>query len=121
MAPIREETRISRKVLPVTAATLIAMMASVALDTGAQAATTATAQLDCGSATYTVDGFGRGQVLHVTGSNRNFVVTRAVRADGTVLFDSPASADRPIVTCTTVTPAPNNTTFTLSGFFTPVA
>ena len=78
---------------------------------------TETASLHCGSRSYIVDGFGRGQVLHVTGTTQNFIVTRAVRADGTVAFDSPAQADRPVVTCTTTTP--EGTWFAFTGFFTP--
>jgi hypothetical protein len=83
---------------------------------------TDTATLRCGSQSYTVDGFGRGQVLHVTGTNRNFIVTRAVRHsdDGDqVVFDSPSQADRQVVICTTTTPGANGADFTFAGFFTP--
>ena len=73
----------------------------------------------CGSEQLTVDGSGRGQVLHVTGTTSNFVVTRAVREGGTVVFDSPAQADRSLVPCTTTTPGPNRVGFTFTGFFTP--
>lgn len=84
----------------------------------ALAAPTESAVLTCGSTTYTIDGFGRGQVLHVVGSTSTFIVTRAELIDGTVVFDSPAVADRPLVTCTTVTPGPNGREFTFTGFFT---
>jgi hypothetical protein len=47
--------------------------------------------------------FGRGQVLHVVGSTSNFIVTQAVTG-GTVVFDRPSRADRPLVTCTTKSP-----------------
>src|SRR3954468_12827499 len=83
---------------------------------------TDTATLQCGSQNYTVDGFGRGQVLHVTGTNRNFIVTRAVRHTGEgdeVVFDSPSRADRQVLTCTTTTPGSDGSDFTFTGFFTP--
>jgi hypothetical protein len=83
---------------------------------------TDTATLRCGSQSYTVDGFGRGQVLHVTGTNRSFIVTRAVRhtpGGDQVVFDSPSQADRDVVTCTTTTPGPDGSDFTFTGFFAP--
>jgi hypothetical protein len=83
---------------------------------------TDTATLQCGSQSFTVDGFGRGQVLHVTGTNRNFIVTRAVRhteEGDQVVFDSPSQADRNVVTCTTTTPGANGSDFRFTGFFTP--
>lgn len=85
---------------------------------------TETATLQCGSQSFTVDGFGRGQVLHVTGTNRNYVVTKAVRhAEGgdQVVFDSPSKADRDLVTCTTTTPGEDGVGFTFAGFFTPAS
>lgn len=88
----------------------------------ATAKPTDTATLRCSSQTYTVDGFGRGQVLHVTGTNGNFIVTRAVRhtdEGDQVLFDSPSRADRQVITCTTTTPGTNGSDFTFTGFFTP--
>lgn len=94
-------------------------LASVTLAVPATAKPTQTATLQCGSQNYTVDGFGRGQVLHVTGTNRNFVVTRAVREGGAVVFDSRARADRVLVTCITRTPEPDSVGFTFTGFFTP--
>lgn len=99
------------------AATAFAVM-SAAPATGAP---TDTATLSCGSQSYTVDGFGRGQTLHVTGTNRNFIVTKAVRhaEDGDqVSFDSPSQADRELVTCTTTVPE-TDVDFTFTGFFTP--
>lgn len=103
-----------RTVRALTATALTAALGATA--TPALAAPTESAVLDCGSTSYTVDGFGRGQVLHVVGSTSNFIVTRAVLAGGTVFFDSPAAADRPLVTCKTVTPA--GRAFTFTGFFT---
>ena len=96
-----------------------AALAALAVAAPASAAPTPSSALDCGNRTVVVDGFGRGQTLHVVGSTSNFVVTRAVRADGTVVFDSPAAADRPLLTCTAVTPAGGGFTFT--GFFTPAS
>jgi hypothetical protein len=77
-----------------------------------------TAELICPSATYTVVGFGRGEPLHVVGSTSRFIVTRAV-ANGEVIIDNPARADRPLETCTTVSPI-SGTNYTFTGFFTPV-
>jgi hypothetical protein len=105
-----------------TLAFVAAAGATCALAAPASGKPTDTATLQCGSQSYTVDGFGRGQALHVTGTNRNFIVTRAVRhtADGDqVVFDSPSQADRHLVTCTTTTPGPNGFDFTFTGFFTP--
>jgi hypothetical protein len=107
------------------ALTLACAAAAAVTVTGASTASakpTDTATLRCGSQSFTVDGFGRGQVLHVTGSNRNFVVTRAVRhtdAGDQVVFDSPSQADRQVVTCTTTTPGTDGSDFTFTGFFTP--
>jgi hypothetical protein len=85
----------------------------------AVAAPTATSTLVCGAQSFTIDGFGRGQVLHVTGTKTNFVVTRAVLSEtGDIVFDLPAAVDRSLLTCTTLTPA-SNTAFTFTGFFTP--
>ena len=85
-----------------------------------------TATLRCPMQSYTVDGFGRGQVLHVTSTNRNFIVTKAVRhseVGDQVIFDSPAQADRQVVSCTTTTttttPGADGSDFTFTGFFTP--
>jgi hypothetical protein len=75
-----------------------------------------TAELVCPSATYTIVGFSRGQPFHVVGSTSMFIVTSAV-LNGEVVLESPAQADRPLVTCTTVSPIGNAYTFT--GFFTP--
>ena len=101
-----------------TARTVAATAVAVALGpaTPALAAPTESAVLDCGSSSYTVNGFGRGQVLHVEASKSKFVVTRAVLEDGTVAFDSPSAADRPLVTCATVTP--DDKAYTFTGFFT---
>lgn len=102
-----------------TVAAVALASVTLAAPAPATAKPTQTATLQCGSQNYTVDGFGRGQVLHVTGTNRNFVVTRAVREGGAVVFDSPAQADRLLVTCTTRTPEPDSVGFTFTGFFTP--
>ena len=128
VSTFRSSTRARRSVGPIaeqefavprTARAYI--LASLAIALGAPvaraaAAPTESAVLGCGSNSYTVEGFGRGQVLHVVGSTSNYVVTRAVLGDGTVVFNSPAKADRPLVICTTVTPAGRSFTFT--GFFT---
>ena len=95
------------------AATTLMLGASAAT---AHAAPTASAVLDCGASSYVVDGFGRGQALHVVGSTSNFIVTRAV-SDGTVVFDSPSRADRPLVTCMATSPV-SKKAFTFTGFFT---
>lgn len=95
------------------AATTLVLGASAA---PALAAPTDSAVLDCGESAFVVDGFGRGQVLHVVGSTSNFIVTRA-EVGGTVVFDSPSRADRTLVTCTTVSPG-SNKAFTFTGFFT---
>lgn len=97
----------------------IGVAAVLSVAAPASAAPTASAVLVCGRSAVPVDGFGRGQVLHVVGSPTNFVVTRAVLADGTVVFDSPAAADRTTVVCTTTAPAGSRYTFT--GFFTPAS
>ena len=104
---------------PIAVASATLFLAGVASAAPAFAAPPGpTAQLVCPSATYTVVGFGRGEPLHVVGSTSEFIVTRAV-ANGEVIIDSPARADRPLVTCTTVSPI-SGTDFTLTGFFTPV-
>ena len=98
--------------------------ATVAFAGPASGKPTDTATLRCGAHSYTIDGFGRGQVLHVTGTNRGFIVTKAVRhtEDGDqVVFDNPSRADRDLVTCTTTTPGSDGTDFTFTGFFTPPA
>ena len=105
------------KLFVVAVATAISTT-GIALSTPAVAAPPGmTAELVCPSATYTVVGFNRGQPLHVVGSTSRFIVTKAV-LDGRTVFDSPARADRPLVTCTTVHPASGNE-YTFTGFFTP--
>jgi hypothetical protein len=101
-------------------ATVIAAVAIPAAPAFAAPKTTSneSALLDCTSETYIVNGFGRGQALHVVGSTTNYVVTSAVLPDGTYIVDSPSKAIRPEVQCTTVTPAGRAISFT--GFFTPV-
>ncbi len=100
-----------------------AAVAVAALGAGPAAAAEAEATLTCGSATYPISGFNRGQVFHVVGSNSEFVVTQAqiVLADGPrIVFDNPGQAGRSdILTCTTV--APRGTSYIFSGFFTPLA
>src|SRR5687767_15097933 len=87
--------------------------------TTVQAKPTEEATLYCGSQQYTVSGFGRGEVLHVSGSNLNYVVTYArVEPNGPVVIDIKGQQDKTdVVTCTVTTPF--GTTFTFKGFFTP--
>ncbi len=85
----------------------------------AGATETDTAVLTCGAATYPVSGFGRGQVLFVTGSTQRFIVTFAQLDDGRVVFEAPGQAqNESVVTCTTSSPVTGRT-FTFRGFFTP--
>ncbi len=100
-----------------------AAVAVAALGAGPAAAAEAEATLTCGSATYPISGFSRGQVFHVVGSNSEFVVTQAqiVLSDGPrTVFDNPGQAGRAdILTCRTV--SPRGTSYIFSGFFTPLA
>jgi len=82
----------------------------------AAAAPTESALLSCTSGTYTVTGFGRGQVLHVEGSQQRFLPMEVRRADGTVLFR--ARGGTVTDTCTATSPA-SGSTLTFLGFFTP--
>lgn len=84
----------------------------------ASAGETDTAVLTCGSETFVVSGFGRGQVLFVEGTTRRFVVTFAQFDNGTVVFEAPGqNKNDSVVTCTTT--APSGRSFTFRGFFTP--
>ena len=103
-----------------------AIVSAVALALGvasASAATTASARLDCGSVHFEVTGFGRGQVLHVVGSESRFIVTKAtLDSSGQVVFAAPGLAEGAnIVTCTTTSPIGEERSFTFEGFFTPAA
>ena len=94
-------------------------LATCGLPTSAHAAQTEASELKCPGTTVSVTGFGRGEVMHVVGSNANFVVTSAVNAAGQTLIDVPGQRDRSrIVTCTTTSPW--GTDYTFEGFFTPV-
>src|SRR3712207_4508308 len=64
------------------------------------------AVLSCGSQQYTVNGFGRGETLHVVGSNVNYVVTYAqIQQTGQVIIDVKGQrAKDDIVTCTVQSP-----------------
>jgi hypothetical protein len=77
-----------------------------------------TAVLKCTTGNYTVNGFGRGDVLHLVDGTSNYVVTSAMLADGTYIVDSPSKANRPLVACTTTTPEGRAMSF--MGFFTPM-
>lgn len=81
-------------------------------------AETQSADLLCGGTKFVVTGFGRGEVLHVVGSNANFVVTFAqIVSSGRVVIDIPGQTGVDVITCTTTTPS--GTDFTFKGFFTP--
>ena len=89
--------------------------------TVAHAAETESATLTCGPQSFTVTGFGRGEVLHVVGSNANFVVTFAqIEPSGQVIIDVRGHQDRDnTVTCSATTPT--GKPYTFRGFFTPSA
>jgi hypothetical protein len=90
---------------------------AIGLATPAQAASTDAAALVCDDTTVTVNGFGRGQVLHVVEGAGTFIVTQAV-SDGRILFEAPGQAGRAnVVTCATT--SPSGRSFTFQGFFTP--
>jgi hypothetical protein len=72
--PYEEEFTMQRTVRAFTATALVAAFGATAAP--ALAAPTESAVLECGSKSYIVNGFGRGQVLHVVGSTSNFIVTR---------------------------------------------
>jgi len=87
----------------------------------AEAGKTDSAVLTCGSTQYTVTGFGRGQVLFVTGTTQRFIVTFAQFNPGQVVFEAPGQkAKNDIVTCTATSPATGRS-FIFRGFFTPRA
>jgi hypothetical protein len=109
-----------RRLFSNLAALALAVGAAVALPaSAATAAETESAALTCGTATYTVTGFGRGQVLHVANSERIFVVLYAeLHPQGRVVYDNPGQgrkADE--VSCTTTSPSGQE--FLFRGFFTP--
>ncbi len=97
----------------------LAALGFASISTSATAAETESATLTCGTASYQVTGFARGEPLHVLGNNSNFVVTYArFESTGQVVMDIPGqNARRDIVTCTATTPAGSR--FTFRGFFTP--
>ena len=102
------------------ASTALATAALCCVAAPAAAAPTPPAELVCDSGTYTVTGFGRGQVLHVVGSTARFVPTHVELTDsGRVVFDAPGQADRATDTCTATSPLPGGRTFSFTGFFTP--
>ena len=89
----------------------------------AQAKPNPEAILSCGSQQYTVNGFGRGEALHVVGSTTNYVVTYAeiISGSGTgnVVTDIKGQQGKEdIVTCTATSPVTERT-FRFKGFFTP--
>ena len=98
---------------------VLAGSAVVAAPVSAFAAETESATLTCGSTTYEVTGFGRGQTLHLVGSSRNFVVVFARQEpSGRVIADIPGQRSRAdVVECTTTTPS--GQAYTLRGFLTP--
>jgi hypothetical protein len=100
------------------ASTALAAVALCLVAGPAAAAPAPAADLVCGSGTYTVTGFGRGQALHVVGSTARFVPTHVELADGTVVFDAPGQAEAATETCTTTSPE-SGRAFTFAGFFTP--
>lgn len=111
-----------RKIAALCASAAISA-ASLALGAApAQAGETESAVLACGSAgDFTVTGFGRGQVLFVTGTTQRFIVTFAQLEDGRVVFEAPGQRkNENVVTCTTSSPI-SGRTFTFQGFFTPAA
>src|SRR5689334_16079582 len=78
------------------------------LAASAHAAPNPEATLTCGETQYTVNGFGRGEPLHVVNSTSNYVITYA-RIDSDpahpVIIDVPGQRNRPdIVTCTATSP-----------------
>lgn len=98
-----------------------AVAAAAALVLGALpagAAPTASAVLDCGDASYTVTGFGRGQVLLVVDSTSRFIPTSV---DGQRLSAAPGPAGAgALVTCTVTVPD-SGRLLVFEGFFTPVS
>ncbi len=103
-----------------TAAAIVAASAVLAASP-ADAAETDSAVLTCGSTQYTVTGFGRGQVLFVTGTTQRFIVTFAQLTTGEVVFEAPGQdAKNDIVTCTATSPD-SGRSFIFRGFFTPRA
>jgi len=87
----------------------------------AEAGKTESGVLMCGSTQYTVTGFGRGQVLFVTGTTQRFIVTFAQFTTGEVVFEARGQrAKNDIVTCTTTSPITDRS-FIFRGFFTPRA
>lgn len=108
------------KTLRIFAASAALAAASLSLAAGpAAAGETAAAPLVCGNTTYSVTGFGRGQALHVVGSNQNFVVTRAQLSTGEVVFEAKGQQkNESKVECTAKSPE-SDRTFIFEGFFTP--
>jgi|SRR5690349_3635779 len=93
-------------------------MSLVLAATSVQAKSTPEAVLTCGGDQYVVSGFGRGEVLHVSDSTSNFVVTYA-RSGSNVLIDIRGQQNKQdIVTCSVTSPL-SGTEYTFRGFFTP--
>jgi hypothetical protein len=91
---------------------------ALVLTTPAHAAPTPSAPLVCDGAAVDVTGFGRGQVLHVVGTEQRFIVTRAETATAGVVFEAPGQAGRDDVVSCSVT-SPSGREFLFEGFFTP--
>jgi hypothetical protein len=106
--------------LSIPLAVLVAMLPLGLSATPASAAPTPSATLSCGSTSYEVTGFGRGEVLHLVGTNTDFVVTYArLEPSGQVVIDIAGQRTRPdLLTCTTVSPL-SGTVYTFKGFLTP--
>jgi len=102
-------------------AVAVAAASAVLVATPAEAAKTESAVLTCGSSEFTVTGFGRGQVLFVTGTTQRFIVTFAQLTTGEVVFEAPGSdAKDDVVACTATSPV-SKRSFIFRGFFTPRA
>ena len=88
----------------------------------ANAKPTEEAVLTCGDQEFLVSGFGRGNVLHVSGSTTNYVVTFAQvesEPDGPIIIDIKGQRDKEdIITCSATSPITSRT-FIFQGFFTP--
>src|SRR5262245_34128531 len=76
--------------------------------------------LSCGTQQYTVSGYGSSEVLQISGSTTNYVVSYArVEPNGPVVIEIKGQQDKAdLITCTTTSPATGNNV-TLKGFFTP--
>jgi hypothetical protein len=89
----------------------------------ASAKPTAEATMVCGSESFTVSGFGRGEALKISGTNTNYVLTYAeVIAGpdtGAVIINVKGQRNsEDIVTCNATSPL-SGRTYLYRGFFTP--